>query len=337
MSDWVIMLLIALGAGGLAWALLLAWQDRNENRRLQSLAAGGVPAAEEKRGFLSRLADGGKNDRRRKLEESLREMQQAERKRKKRITLRQRLQRAGLQTTVLQFNLFSLVLGLILAALAFLFFFTSLSPLYAIVAAAGAFLIGTLGIPFWLLRFLTNRRMQRFLFHLPDAVELMVRGLRSGLPVTDAMRTIAEEVPEPVGPEFREVVDGQKIGIPFDQGLERMYERVPLPEVRFLGIVLAIQKETGGNLSETLANLSDVLRARKAMKLKVQAISTEAKVSAIIIGSLPIGLFTAIYFINPGYLDPLLFNPKGQMIAVLGVSWMVLGMLIMRKMINFKV
>jgi len=335
MPEWIVIVLIALGAGGIVWALMLGLQERETEKRLQTLTSGQAQDREP-RGFLAGLLDRSRNDRRRKLEEALRQMQEQERKNKKRVTLRQRLQRAGLQTSEMQFYLFSLGVGLVLAALTFILSLTSLPPAYAMMAAGGAFVIGTVGIPFWLLRFLTNRRMNKFLHHLPDAVELMVRGLRSGLPVIDAMRTIADEVPDPVGPEFREVVEGQKIGLSLDQGMERMYERVPLPEVNFLAIVIAIQRETGGNLSEALSNLSNVLRARKTMKLKVKAITQEAKASAAIIGFLPVGLTVAISVLNPGYLDPIFQSTKGQFIAGFALAWMIAGVLVMRKMINFK-
>ena len=335
MSDWVLLALIAAGAGGLAWSVLQALQERKEDKRVQSLALGQTRNDTKGKGVFANFLGAG-NDRRQKLEEALRQMQAQERKRRKRVTLRQRFQRAGLQTTTVQFLLLAMISGVILALLTFGVTITMLSPALAMLSAGAGFIVGMVGIPLWLLYFLTNRRMAMFLHYLPDAVELMVRGLRAGLPVTDAMRTIAEEVPDPVGPEFLEVVEGQKIGIPLDQGLERMYERVPLPEVNFLAIVIAIQKETGGNLSEALSNLAEVLRSRKAMKLKIKAISQEAKVSAMIIGSLPIILTVGISFLNPGYLNPIFETTKGQFIAIGAVAWMIMGILVMRKMINFK-
>ncbi len=134
----------------------------------------------------------------------------------------------------------------------------------------------------------------------------MVRGLKAGLPLSDAMKVIAAESPAPVGPEFLEVVEGQRVGIAIDQGIERMFERMPLAEVNFLGIVIAIQSKTGGNLAEALGNLSKVLRDRKRMKQKIAAVSQEAKASAMIIGSLPFFICGALSVLNPEYLDPAL-------------------------------
>jgi tight adherence protein B len=179
--------------------------------------------------------------------------------------------------------------------------------------------------------------MNRFLNDFADAIDVMVRGLKAGLPVSEAMKIIAAESGPPVGPEFIEVVDGQRIGIPIDQGIERMYDRMPLSEVNFLGIVMTIQSKTGGNLSEALSNLSRVLRERKKMKQKVRAISQEAKSSAAIIGSLPFFIMGALTFLNPEYLSPLFHTSFGNMLIIGSGIWMTIGCLIMRQMINFEI
>ncbi len=332
--EWLILLIIALAVGGVVWAVMESLNERSSARRLEMIASGSEPRKEEK-GLIQRLLHSTKDDRRRKLEESLRTLDEKG-SQKKRVTLRQRLQRAGLHLSTTQFLLFAASLGVGLGLVGLLIgamIFDFQSGLIIGLAMLG---VGGVGLPLWMLRFLSQRRMNKFLHHLPDAIELMVRGLRSGLPVTDAMKTIAEEVPDPVGPEFMEVVEGQKIGIPIDKGLERMYERVPLPEVNFLYIVLSIQKETGGNLSEALSNLSTVLRSRKAMKLKVKAISQEAKVSAFIIGAIPVVLIGALAFLNPGYLTPMYTTSSGKMASMAAAFWMAMGVLIMRKIINFK-
>ena len=151
------------------------------------------------------------------------------------------------------------------------------------------------------------------------------------------MKIISTEQGPPVGPEFLEVVEGQRVGIPIDQGIERMVERVPLPEVNFLAIVMTIQSKTGGNLSEALANLSRVLRDRKKMKQKVAAVSQEAKSSAAIIGSLPFCIMGGVYFLNPLYLSPLIHTQFGHILLTIAGTWMTIGVLVMRKMINFKI
>jgi tight adherence protein B len=196
-------------------------------------------------------------------------------------------------------------------------------------------LAGAFGLPRWFLGFLRRRRQNVFLNDFADAVDVMVRGLKAGLPVTDAMRVIANESPPPVGPEFSEVVEGQRIGITIDQGIERMYERMPLPEVNFLAIVMAIQTKTGGNLAEALNNLSKVLRDRKKMKAKIRAVSQEAKASAAIIGSLPFVIMGGLTVLNPEYVTPLFAEKVGNIMLVASGIWMLTGILIMRKMINF--
>ena len=336
MSQMLLLILIAAGAFGLVLAVMLSLQERSTRQRIQ-VVAGNRAAGTGGAGLLARLMGGDKDDRRRKLEDQLREMQEAERKRKKKVTMRQRLTQAGLQTTERQFFLYSLSLGLILGLTGLAIGSIFLEFYQAVIVSGGAFVLGAFGIPLVLLRMMVRRRVERFLQLLPDAVELIVRGLRSGLPVSDALQTIANELPDPLGPEFQEVVDGQRVGIPIDQGFERMYERVPLPEVNFLSIVVSIQRETGGNLSEALENLSNVLRARKTMKLKVRAISQEAKAGAAIIGSLPILMLAFMAVFNPEYMAPLFKTRLGHIMLMGAAIWMTTGILVMRKMINFKV
>ena len=336
MSETLLLLLIAAGAFGLVLTIFLSLQERVARQRIEIVS--GLRSGEKAdRRFLGRLLGDDKDSRRRRLEEKLRELQAEEKKRSKRVTLRQRLVQAGLQTSQRQFVIYALALGILLGLLGLGIGSAFLDFHQALIAAGGAFVLGTFGIPLWLLRTLAHRRMQRFLQLLPDAVELIVRGLRSGLPISEALQTIAQEVPDPVGPEFSEVVEGQKIGITIDQGFERMYERVPLPEVNFLSIVVSIQRETGGNLSEALENLSNVLRTRKTMKLKVKAISQEAKAGATIIGALPIIMLVTISLFNFDYISPLFETRTGHVMLMLSVIWMGIGILVMRKMINFKI
>jgi tight adherence protein B len=157
------------------------------------------------------------------------------------------------------------------------------------------------------------------------------------LPVTDALKVIARETPAPVGPEFSEVVEGQRVGITIDQGLARMYERMPLQEVNFLAIVMAIQAKTGGNLAEALGNLSKVLRDRKKMKQKIQSVSQEAKASAMIIGALPFVIAGGMMILNPTYLLPLFETKLGNIMLIGSGLWMGMGALVMRKMISFDI
>lgn len=198
-------------------------------------------------------------------------------------------------------------------------------------------IVGFLGLPRWFLSSLAKRRQKAFIEDLADAVDVIVRGLKAGLPLSDALRVIATEAGPPIGPEFMEVVEGQRVGVTIDQGLERMFERIPLPEVSFLGIVISIQSKAGGNLSEALSNLSRVLRDRKKMKAKIRSMSQEAKSSAAIIGALPFCIVGAMFLVSPDYLQPLLTTSIGHMILIGCGVWMFFGILFMRKMINFDI
>jgi tight adherence protein B len=262
------------------------------------------------------------------VQESLKQIEEYQRNRKRRMTLRVLISQAGLQISIRNFWLVSLAFGAILAL------GVGLSGLPWLVAA-GAGLAGGLGLPRWLLGFLRRRRQQTFLNEYADAIDVMVRGLKAGLPVTDAMKVIASETPAPVGPEFLDVVEGQRVGITIDQGIERMFERMPLAEVNFLAIVMAIQSKAGGNLAEALSNLSKVLRDRKRMKAKIRSVSQEAKSSAMIIGALPFFIAATLAVLNPEYLMPLWETRIGNILLVGSGIWMLTGVMVMRKMINF--
>jgi tight adherence protein B len=185
--------------------------------------------------------------------------------------------------------------------------------------------------------FFINRRVTRFTTKFPDAIELLVRGLRSGLPITETMGVVGSEVPGPVGEEFRSVADKMKIGRSMDAALQETADRLQTPEFQFFVISIAIQRETGGNLAETLQNLATVLRQRGQMKLKIKAMSSESKASALIIGSLPFIVFGLIWFISGNYMQQF-FVDQRLMVAGLGAMvWMAIGAYIMRQMINFEI
>ncbi len=337
LTQLLIILMAALGVGGLVLGMLFPYVSGGgvSSKRIGQVA-GAVERGRRSGSLIERLGDNRKDARRKQIEESLKKLNEQEKARKRRLTLAVRLRRAGLSVNEKQFYAYSLFVGIIGAL--FIFVMTrDIAMQTRLWLAGGAFLIGLLGLPRWYLGFLTKRRQQKFLNDFPDAIDIMVRGLRSGLPVADAMRVIASEIPAPVGPEFVEVVEGQKVGITIDQGIERMYERMPLPEVNFLSIVITIQRQTGGNLSETLNNLSRVLRDRKKMKQKIKAISQEAKASAAIIGALPFVIMGGMTLLNPSYLNPLWETKIGNLLVVGSAVWMLMGVLIMRKMINFRI
>jgi tight adherence protein B len=185
------------------------------------------------------------------------------------------------------------------------------------------------------LGFLKKRRENKFLEAFPDAVDVIVRGIKAGLPLLDSLRLIANEAQEPVRSEFRGIIDTQTIGMPIGEACLKLYERMPLPEANFFGIVVSIQQRAGGNLSEALGNLSRVLRDRKKMKAKIRAMSMEAKASASIIGALPIAVMILVYITSPQYITLLWTEPLGRIMLAGCVIWMSMGILVMRKMINF--
>ncbi|MBA16430.1 MAG: pilus assembly protein TadB [Sphingomonas sp.] len=194
-----------------------------------------------------------------------------------------------------------------------------------------------LGIPHFVVGFFVKRRIKNFTVKFPDAIELLVRGLRSGLPITETMTVVAQEIEGPVGDEFRAVSDKMKIGRTLDAALQETADRLGTPEFQFFTITIAIQRETGGNLAETLSNLADVLRKRAQMKLKIKALSSESKASAYIVGALPFIVFGMIWFINNSYMMNFFTDQRLMITGIGGLIWMGLGAFIMAKMVNFEI
>jgi tight adherence protein B len=215
--------------------------------------------------------------------------------------------------------------------LGLLVFFLSTNLLYAIPCLA----IGALGLPNWFVNFMRKRRINKFINEFPNAVDVIIRGIKAGLPLGDCLRVIASEAAEPVRTEFRLIIETQSIGMPLAEAIERLVVRVPVPEANFFAIVISIQQKSGGNLSEALGNLSRVLRDRKKMKHKIKAMSSEAKASAGIIGSLPFAVTALVYITAPTYIELLWTNPTGRMVMGVCAVWMCIGVASMKKMINF--
>jgi len=241
-----------------------------------------------------------------------------------------RLHRSGKKWTIAQYIYSSI--GLVLAIAAILFLKTGALLLSLMI---GLF-IGA-GIPHMVLNWLIKKRTDAFNAKFPDAIELLVRGLRSGLPVTETLSVVASEVPGPVGEEFRAIVDRIKLGRSMDESLQETADRLGTPEFQFFCITLAIQRETGGNLAETLSNLADVLRKRSQMKLKIRAMSSESKASAYIVGSLPFIVFAMIYWVNPQYLGGFFKDDRLIVAGLGGMVWMSIGVFIMAKMVSFEI
>ncbi len=291
-------------------------------KRAQAISAGARPD----RGARAKAA----NDpgaRRKQLLTNLKE--QERRQRKASLSLDAQLRQAGLGATVSQFWIASAVLAVVVLAAAVVL----RAPWFVMIGAP----VGAgLGVPRWVIGFLAGRRRKKFTEHFSDAIDIIVRGIRSGLPVHDCLKIIARESPAPLGPEFQALVENISMGVSVDQGLEKMYDRMPTAELRFFTIVLAIQQKTGGNLAEALANLSSVLRGRKLMREKIKALSSEATASAFIIGSLPPAVVLLITVTTPSYMSVMYTDPRGHMMLMGGAFWMTLGIFVMRKMINFK-
>ncbi len=314
---------VCIGAVGFAFA---GSNDTKSNQRMARVA-NGKSRGRSGDGKEDAQADNS-GPRRKQVQETLKEIEAKQKAEKEKLTIRLRLQRAGLQITPRTFYIASTVTGMFVAVI------ISLSGLPIGAAALGGF-AGGFGVPRWFVNFKTKRRQAAFVEEFANSLDVIVRGVKAGLPINDCLKIIANESPEPVGSEFRELVDGQAMGVTVEQGLQKVYERMPLPEVNFFMIVLAIQQQAGGNLSEALGNLANVLRDRKKMRAKIQAMSQEAKASAGIIGALPPGVMLLIYLTTPEYISLLFTTTAGNMIIVGGLLWMGIGMLVMRKMINF--
>ena len=307
--------------GGVAWVFIypiLSGEQKAEDRRASIARSEPINV---------QRTDKSQRSRREQVEGTLKELEARHRK-ETRVPLGRRLTQAGLSWTPQKFWIISAVIAVILSALALLM---GGGPLAAgLLAFAGG-----LGAPRWLLGYLKKRREAAFLKALPDAVDVVVRGIKAGLPLYDSIKVVAADAPEPLRGEFMAIIETQAIGMPLGDACARLYERMPLPEANFFGIVVSIQQKSGGNLSEALGNLSKVLRDRKKMREKIQAISMEAKASAGIIGSLPPSVATLVYLTSPDYIKLLFTHHTGQLMLVGCAIWMSVGIFVMKKMINF--
>ena len=323
MQTLAMFALVAFAVGGVIWVFVypIISGERHVELRQQSVTRA-EPAA-------ARVAAGRANPkaRREQIEESIKELELRQKKAKN-VPLPLRISQAGLSWSKRQFIIASAVVGVVLFAAGYMM---SGSPLIA----AGLGFAGGFGIPRWLLTFLKKRREGKFLYNFPDAVDVIVRGVKAGLPLGDCLRIIANEAQEPVRSEFQTVVESQQIGISMGDACQKLYERMPLPEANFFGIVVGIQQKSGGNLSEALANLSRVLRDRKKMKAKIQAMSMEAKASAVIIAALPFCVMILVYITSPNYIELLWTHPTGRFMMACCAVWMSMGIFVMKKMINF--
>jgi tight adherence protein B len=312
--------LAATTVGGLAWVFLyplLSGERKAEQRR----------ASFARTEPVARQAEKNLRTRREQIEGSLKEVE-ARRLKDKKIALTSRLTQAGLSWSKQKFLIISGLLG----AVAFVV------PLMlggGLIASVGLAFAAGFGLPRWMLNFLKKRREKKFLRSLPDAVDVIVRGIKAGLPLFESIKVVAADAPEPLKSEFNAIIETQAIGMPLGEACARLFERMPLPEANFFGIVVAIQQKSGGNLSEALGNLSKVLRDRKKMAEKIQAMSMEAKASASIIGALPPIVMLLVYLSTPDYISMLWTHPTGRLMLAGSAVWMSTGIFVMKKMINF--
>lgn len=314
--------LAALSVGGIAYVIVMPFVsgERQADKRMASVSQGHRAA---RRTVTNEVA----NTRKKEVQDTIRDLEEKQ-KSKKKAPLRVRLQQAGLNVPVRSFYIASVISGLVIGGVVYI---TGSS----LIVTALATLSGGVGFPRWLISFLAKRRQKQFMHEFANAIDIIVRGVKSGLPLNDCLRIIAEESAEPVKSEFMDVVEQQSVGVPLAKTFERMLERIPVQELNFFAIVIAIQQQTGGNLAEALENLSQVLRDRMRLKGKVDAFSAEAKASAAIIGSLPPCVMGALVIMSPDYISLLWTEELGKMMLLASGFWMLCGVLIMRKMINF--
>ncbi len=314
-------LLVILALGGAGYVYAGAGRDRQQKR----LAAVARPTAQ-----LRGAAADGTALKRKNVQQLLQQIESKNAEQKQKLTMRRRLDQAGFADVSV--SVFWMISGGLGFAVALVCFVLHQALLVDALAAFGA----GLGLPRWVLGFIKSRREKKFTGEFANAIDVIVRSVRSGLPTNEALRIVARESPDPVGSEFSKLVEGMKVGVTLEQGCKRMYESMPTPEVSFFGIVMTIQQKSGGNLSEALSNLAGVLRDRKRLAGKIKAMSSEAKASAGIIGSLPPAVMGIVWVTTPAYISLLFTEKTGNLLLAGCVVWMSVGIFVMRKMINFK-
>jgi tight adherence protein B len=315
-------LLLTLALGGAAFAF--AGGDDKTKKRINAVAK--PPGQARGRGPTPETTA----QKRKNVAALLKDVEKNRAAKKEKPTMRRRLEWAGFPKATARS--YWMVCGIVAAAAAGGAIVTHQKPL---VIALAVFAVG-LGLPRWVLGFLTNRRRKKFTSEFANAIDVIVRSVKSGLPTNEALRIVARESPNPVGSEFTTMVESLKVGVTLEQALKRMMESMPTPEVGFFGIVMTIQSKSGGNLSEALGNLAFVLRDRRRLQGKIKAMSSEAKASAMIIGSLPPGVMGIVYVTTPKYIALLFTERAGNLMLAVCVIWMSVGIMVMRKMINFK-
>ena len=323
MNSLLFIGLAMLAAGGIFYAVVFPFLSGEARAEKRQSAFVNATSVSNKR-VVDRNTDA--NTRRKQVADSIKEIDH--KATTKKLTIEAKISQAGLDWPKSKFFLVSAAAG---GACGVAVLFVSGNILYFF----PGLLIGGFGLPNWFLGFLKKRRLNKFTVEFPNAVDVIIRGIKAGLPLGDCVRIIASEAVEPVRGEFRQIVESTQLGLSIAEGCERMAERVPTSEASFFAIVITIQQKAGGNLSEALGNLSAVLRDRKKMRVKVKAMSSEAKASAGIIGALPFIVTLLVYVSSPRYIELLWLTSTGRMVLACAGFWMFLGVMSMRKMINF--
>ena len=320
--------LITMAAGAVIYAVFFNQisNDRKQGQRVKSIKRNDGDR-NSRLAAEARVADAQK--RRQSTQASLKELEeQTKAKNPNKKGIKDQMRQAGMAGNMKKFAMFSVLTGIIMSIVAYF--------LSGNLILTGAMLfIGGFGLPRWFVGMKRKRRMNAFLEEFPNAVDVITRGIKAGLPLNDTIGVIASEAKEPVRSEFKKILETQKMGIPMTEAIQKLYKNVPLTEANFFGIVIAIQQSAGGNLSEALGNLSKVLRDRKKMKAKIQAMASEAKASAGIIGVLPPAVMILIYLSTPDYIMLLFTTTTGNLILIGAVFWMGCGIMVMKQMINF--
>lgn len=325
-------LLIGMAAaGGLLTMALVGYFAFAPQLAMRSRVKRRINFASGKTGPLVAKNEEQRGGRKRDIQTRLKEVEQAKGQTVSRtVQYRRDLRQAGLKVSLKHFFIFCIVFGIV-AAIGYL-----LAGYPPIGALPVAITVG-FGLPRFVVKFRAGRRVKKFTLLFANAVDVIVRGIKSGLPVGECLAIIARESPEPVNIVFNEIVEANKLGLDTEQCIERALELMPTTELKFFGIVMVIQQQTGGNLADTLTNLSNVLRARKKMSDKVRALSSEARSSAMIIGSLPFLMTLMLWLVNSEYMNLLFTNDLGHIMILGGLAWMSIGVLVMRQMINFQI
>jgi tight adherence protein B len=318
--GWMVIGLAMFAAGGIVHVFLspyLSGEVKAQKRQAALRSPGPKRMAETQADAASR---------RKQIAESLKDIET--RGKRKRQSLEVRIALSGLSWSRNKYLMASLALSAFFAG----FMLLCNANLLVVLAAA---CVGGFGFPAWVLNFLRKRRLKKFVDEFPNAVDIIIRGVKAGMPLGDCLRVIAAEAAEPVRGEFRQIVEAQTMGLSTSEAIDRIVERVPLPEASFFAIVINIQQKAGGNLAEALGNLSGVLRDRKKMKTKIKSVSSEAKTSAYIIGSLPFFVSGMVWFTSPKYMEILWTTQSGQIALGCCAVWMGIGIFVMKNMINF--